>query len=53
MKENRPVRIAAKQRDGTIYIAEYAAGKSAKETASDKVKRLIMNEPITFEKPAS
>lgn len=53
MKEHDPVRITAIRRGGTIYIAEYTTGKSAKETADDKVKRLILNEPITLEKSAS
>lgn len=53
MKEYNPIQITAIRRGNTIYIAECTAGKSAKETAGDKVKRLIMNEPITLEKSAA
>ena len=37
----------------TIYIIENSIGGKAKENAYDKVKRIIMNKPITFEKRVS
>ncbi|WP_315507593.1 hypothetical protein [Pyramidobacter piscolens] len=49
----KPVRISAGWQDSTIYIIEYATSENAKETAYEKIKRLIMNEPITSEKKAS
>lgn len=53
MDRVRPVTITAARKGETIYIVEYAESESAKETASEKVRRLIMNEPITFAKQAS
>lgn len=47
------IRISAGWQDSTIYIIEYATSENAKETAHEKIKRLIMNEPITLEKQAS
>lgn len=52
-KEVKPIRISAGWQDSTIYIIEYATNENAKETAYDKIKRLIMNEPITLGKQAS
>lgn len=52
-KEVKPIRISAGWKDSTIYIIEYATSENAKETAYEKIKRLIMNEPITLEKQAS
>lgn len=52
-KEIKPIRVSSGWQDSTIYIIEYAAGKNAKETAYEKIKRLIMNEPITIKKDAS
>lgn len=49
-KKIKPVRISAGWQDNTIYIIEYATSENAKETAYEKIKRLIMNEPITFKK---
>lgn len=48
-----PVRINAVRSGGTIYIVEYESSEKAKETALEKVKRLIMNEPVPSDKQAS
>lgn len=42
--EQRPVRITAGEHNGTIYIVEYATGSSAKESAYEKVRRLILED---------
>lgn len=47
------ISISAKIHKNTIYIIENAIGSEAKETAYDKIKRLIMNKPIKLEKQAS
>lgn len=52
-KAVKPIRVSAGWQDNTIYIVEYATSDSAKETAYEKIKRLIMNEPITSQKQAS
>lgn len=52
-KAVKPIRISAGWQDNTIYIVEYATSDSAKETAYEKIKRLIMNDPITSQKQAS
>ncbi len=52
-KEIKPIRITASVMDDTFYVVEYATGENAKETEYEKIKRLIMNEPITLEKEAS
>lgn len=52
-KAVKPIRVTAGWQDNTIYIIEYATSDNAKETAYEKVKRLIMNEPITSQKQAS
>ena len=52
-KEIKPIRVSASWQDSTIYIIEYATGENAKETPYEKIKRLIMNEPITIKKDAS
>lgn len=52
-KEVKPIRISARWQDSTIYIIEYDNSENAKETAYEKIKRLIMNESITLEKQAS
>lgn len=38
---------------GTIVLTEYASGKEAKETALDKLKRLILNDPDLTNSKAS
>ena len=40
--ERKLVSIAAKKRDSTIYIVEYTISDNAKESAYEKVKRLIL-----------
>lgn len=52
-KTIKPIRISASVTDDTFYVIEYATSENAKETAYEKIKRLIMNEPITSEKKAS
>lgn len=44
MEMKQPVTITASRRNGTIYIVEYAASDTARETALEKVKKLIMND---------
>lgn len=51
--DKQAVSITAKQRGDTIYIVEHAVGNDTKETAYEKVKRLLLNEPIKPEKRAS
>lgn len=52
-KKMKPIRLSVGWRDDTIYVIEYATSENAKETAYEKIKRLIMNEPITSQKQAS
>lgn len=52
-KKMKPIRISAGLLDNTFYVIEYATSDKAKETAYEKIKRLIMNEPITLGKEAS
>jgi len=35
---------------GTIYVVENAVSKAARETAYDKLKRMVMSEPVFSEK---
>lgn len=44
MEKIRPVAITAIRRNGIIYIVEHATSDTAKETALDKVKKLIMGD---------
>ena len=53
VKAVKPIRVSARRQDNTIYIVEYATSDKAKETAYEKIKQLIMNEPITSQKQAS
>ena len=46
--ERKPVSIAAKKRDSTIYIAEYTISDNAKESAYEKVKRLILKDTKSY-----
>ena len=39
-----------RHRDDTIIIVEYAWSESARESVYDKVKRMIMNEPVDAQK---
>lgn len=52
-KKIKAIRISAGLLDNTFYVIEYATSENAKETAYEKIKRLIMNEPITSQKQAS
>ena len=49
-KKMKSIRISAGLLDNTFYVIEYATSDKAKETAYEKIKRLIMNEPITLGK---
>lgn len=51
--EKQTISITAKQHGDTIYIVEHAISNTAKETAYEKVKRLLLNEPTKPEKQAS
>ena len=51
--KNSPVNVREDRQGDTIYLIEYATSDHAKETAYQKVKRLIMNEPITLNDKAS
>ena len=46
--ERKPVSIAAKKRDSTIYIVEYTISDNAKESAYEKVKRLILKDTKSY-----
>lgn len=45
--------ITAKKIGGTIYIIENTVSESAKETAYEKIKRLILNDTDIYHKKAS
>ncbi len=40
----------SRHRNDTIIIVEYAWSESARESVYDKVKRMIMNEPVDAQK---
>lgn len=42
--EEKPVSVTEKVIDDTLYIIESAVSNTAKETAYDKLKRLILGE---------
>lgn len=44
MKKKRQHEALTRCRSDTIYIVEYATSESAKETALDKVKKLVLSE---------
>ena len=46
--ERKSVSIAAKKCDSTIYIAEYTISDNAKESAYEKVKRLILKDTKSY-----
>ena len=52
MEENRGT-VIKKMVDGTLYIVENAVSHSAKETAYEKVKRLILKDTENYLKKAS
>ena len=51
--EEKTVAVTKKQIGDTIYIVESAISTAAKETAYDKVKRLILNDPEIYQIKAS
>lgn len=50
MKQERPIAITASRRSDTIYIVEYATSDSAKESALDKVEKLILHDAENLKK---
>lgn len=52
MEENQGT-VIKKMVDGTLYIIENAVSQSAKETAYEKVKRLILKDTENYLKKAS
>jgi hypothetical protein len=50
--EEKIVAVTKKQIGDTVYIIESAISASAKETAYDKVKRLILNDTDILERKA-
>ncbi|MBQ3431969.1 MAG: hypothetical protein IJG23_04210 [Clostridia bacterium] len=48
-----PYRVSLGKQDNTVYLIEYAVGENAKENAYEKLKRMILNEPIIVEKQSS
>ena len=51
--EERASSVVKKKVDGTLYIIENAVSQSAKETAYEKVKRLILKDTDNYLKKAS
>lgn len=51
--DRHAISITAKRHGNTIYIVEHMASDAAKETAFEKVKRLILNQPTTPKHRAS
>lgn len=52
MKENTPV-VITKTIGDTVYIIENVISENAKETAYEKVKRLILNDTDILQRKAS
>ena len=48
--DKQVISITAKQHGDTIYIVEHAMSDTARETAYEKVKRLILNEAVKPDK---
>jgi len=44
MKKKQQPKMMTKRRCDTIYIVEYTASENAKETALEKVKKLVLSE---------
>lgn len=44
MELTNPIQITANRKNDTIYIVEHVSSENAKETATDKVKRLVLDE---------
>ena len=51
--EEKRISIIRKQIGDAVYIVESVVSTAAKETAYDKVKRLILNDTDIFQKKAS
>jgi len=51
--EEKIVAVTRKQIGDTIYIIENVISENAKETAYDKVKRLILNDTDILQRKAS
>ncbi len=51
--DEKTLDISKKQIGDTIYIIESVVSTTAKETAYDKVKRLILNDTEIYNKKAS
>lgn len=49
MQENKPF-VITKHIGNTIYIIENVISENAKETAYDKVKRLILNDTKSYQR---
>ena len=47
--ENKPVSVAEKVIGDTLYIIESTVSDTAKETAYDKLKRMILNDTASLE----
>ena len=47
--DTQPVAIVEKTIGDTTYIAEYAVSSCAKETAYEKVKKLILNDTESYQ----
>ena len=46
--DTQPVAVVRKTIGDTTYIVEYAVSDSAKETAYEKVKKLILNDTESY-----
>lgn len=51
--DEKTISITEKAIGGTLYIIESAVSSAAKETAYDKLKRMILNEIKSLEMKAS
>ena len=49
--DTQPVAILEKTIGDTTYIVEYAVSDCAKETAYEKVKKLILNNTENYQNP--
>ena len=47
--DTRPVAILEKTIGDTTYIVEYAVSDHARETAYDKIKKLILNDTESYQ----
>ena len=51
--DNKPVSVTEKVIGDTLYIIESTVSDTAKETAYDKLKRMILNDTKSLETKAS